>query len=121
MANDPTLGDYLTGSGGMTAYVRIADKPDKSDCTGACITTWPPVVVGSGGEITGPSSVTLPLTAVARADATFQVAYNHRPLYYYTGDKAPGDTKGQGVDGFSVALVSGSVPGVTPAATTAAP
>jgi predicted lipoprotein with Yx(FWY)xxD motif len=121
MATDPTLGDYLTGIGGMTVYVRTTDAPDKSSCTDACATTWPPVVVGSGGEITGPSAATLRFSAIARADATFQVAYNHRPLYYYSGDSAPGDTKGQGMDNaWFVALVDGSVPGTAATATPAA-
>jgi predicted lipoprotein with Yx(FWY)xxD motif len=121
MASDPTLGAYITGSGGMTVYVRTADSPDKSSCTGACATTWPPVVVGSGGEITGPSEATHSFTAIARADATFQVAYNHRPLYYYSGDSAPGDTKGQGIDNaWFVALISGSVPATATTATPAA-
>jgi predicted lipoprotein with Yx(FWY)xxD motif len=121
MANDPTLGDYLTGTDGMTVYVLTTDSPDKSSCTGECATTWPPVVVGSGGEITGPPEATYSFTAIARADATFQVAYNHRPLYYYSGDSAPGDTKGQGMDNsWFVALVSGSVPGTAATATPAA-
>jgi hypothetical protein len=28
------------------------------------------------------------------------VTYNNWPLYYYTPDSAPGDTKGQGLDQF---------------------
>jgi predicted lipoprotein with Yx(FWY)xxD motif len=105
----------------MTVYVRTVDGPDKSGCTGACATTWPPVVVGSGGEITGPPEATFSFTPIARADATFQVAYNHRPLYYYSGDSAPGDTKGQGLDNaWFVALIDGSVPGTAATATPAA-
>jgi hypothetical protein len=38
-----------------------------------------------------------------RKDGTNQVTYNGMPLYYYSGDKAPGDLMGQNV--FSVWFV----------------
>jgi predicted lipoprotein with Yx(FWY)xxD motif len=31
------------------------------------------------------------------SNGTTQVAFNGHPLYYFSGDTAPGDTKGQGV------------------------
>jgi len=54
-----------------------------------------------------------------------QVTYNHWPLYYFAGDSAAGDTKGQGKNGtWFVAPLSGSLasmaPSVAPAATPAA-
>ena len=33
-----------------------------------------------------------------RSDGGKQVAYNGRPLYFFAGDTAPGDTKGQGLN-----------------------
>ncbi len=39
------------------------------------------------------------LTTFARADGSQQVAYNGEPLYYFTGDTAPGDANGEGVGG----------------------
>jgi len=39
------------------------------------------------------------LGEITRADGTKQVTYNDMPLYYFAGDKAPGDTTGQGVGG----------------------
>ena len=36
----------------------------------------------------------------ARADGTTQATYGGHPLYYYVGDKAPGDTTGQDIDQF---------------------
>ena len=32
-----------------------------------------------------------------RPDATVQVSYNGKPLYYYSGDAEPGETNGDGV------------------------
>ena len=36
---------------------------------------------------------------ISRDDGREQVTYNGLPLYYFANDKAPGDTKGQGVGG----------------------
>ena len=34
---------------------------------------------------------------ITREDGQKQVTYKGMPLYYFAGDKAPGDTAGQGV------------------------
>jgi predicted lipoprotein with Yx(FWY)xxD motif len=36
---------------------------------------------------------------LTRSDNGKQVLYNNLPLYYFAGDKAPGDVNGQGVGG----------------------
>ena len=36
---------------------------------------------------------------IKRSDGSMQVTYNNLPLYYFSGDKAPGDANGQGVGG----------------------
>ena len=35
-----------------------------------------------------------------RADGTQQITYDGHPLYYFAGDKAPGDVRGQGIHNF---------------------
>jgi hypothetical protein len=48
-----------------------------------------------------------------------QTAFMGRPLYYYSGDKNPGETNGQGFNNiWYVANTSGSVPVVTTIPTT---
>ena len=115
---DSTLGAFLTGQNNMTLYVLTLDAPDTSSCTGTCATNWPPLTVASGTPITGPSRAAGTFATISRADGTTQVTYNHRPLYYYSGDSAMGDTNGQGKNGtWFVAPLSGSLSSAAPAAT----
>jgi hypothetical protein len=40
------------------------------------------------------------LGTITRSDGTKQVTYDGHPLYYFAGDSGPGQTNGQGSDGF---------------------
>jgi len=116
--NDPTLGAYLTGLNGMTLYILTKDTADTSSCTGTCATNWPPLTRATGVTVVGPSTAMSPWGTTSRADGSMQVTYNHCPLYYYSGDSAAGDTKGQGKNGtWFVAPLSGSLASAAPAAT----
>jgi predicted lipoprotein with Yx(FWY)xxD motif len=106
-------GTVLTGPTGMTLYTHAGDNATTSTCTGGCATAWPPLV--TTGPPTAGAGVTGQLGTLTRPDGTTQVTYGGLPLYYWQGDAKAGDTTGQGVNGFSVALVSGSASG-TPAA-----
>jgi predicted lipoprotein with Yx(FWY)xxD motif len=63
------------------------------------------------------------LGTTSRKDGSMQVTYNGWPLYYYVGDKAAGDTKGQNVQGtwFVINPAGSSVTGAAAATPTAAP
>jgi predicted lipoprotein with Yx(FWY)xxD motif len=89
-------GAYLTGEGGMTLYVFGNDSANTSTCEGDCAATWPPFTIAKGDSLEGAGGVTEPLTVITRSDGSLQVAYARSPLYYYAGDRAPGDTTGQG-------------------------
>jgi predicted lipoprotein with Yx(FWY)xxD motif len=108
---DPTLGDYLVGPSGNTLYVFTNDSMNTSTCTDACATMWPPLTAASGATITPPMGATGTFSLISRPDGSMQVAYNGMPLYYFSGDTGPGDTKGQGLVGkWFVAPLSGSMP-----------
>ncbi len=97
-ATSPTAGAYLTGLNGMTLYIFTADSPDVSACTtSTCLANWTPLTVSSGDTVSGPMGATGAWAMLNRSDGKIQVTYNHQPLYYFTGDAAAGDTKGQGI------------------------
>jgi predicted lipoprotein with Yx(FWY)xxD motif len=95
-----TLGSQtvlVAGSNGMTVYTFTSDTAGSgtSACSGACLTKWPALTVAAGATPTPGDGVTGKLGTITRADdGTLQVTYNGLPLYFYQGDKAPGDTNG---------------------------
>lgn len=93
------VGAFLIGEGGKTLYIFKKDSAGKSACEGDCATNWPPLVVAGDAVPTAGDGVTGALTTFARLDGSMQVAYNGAPLYYFAGDAAAGDTKGEGVGG----------------------
>lgn len=112
-ATSPNLGTYLTGANGLTLYTHAGDGPTASTCTGDCATAWPPLIVATGGQPTAGAGVTGKLTTLTRTDGSSQVAYEGLPLYFWQGDTKPGDTTGDGVNGFAVAKVGGAAPGAS--------
>ena len=95
----PTVGAVLTGPTGMTLYYFTTDTSGSTSCTGQCATVWPPLVVPTGSTPALPSGASGTLATIKRPDGTTQVTYKGHPLYYYQGDTAAGQDKGQGVDG----------------------
>jgi predicted lipoprotein with Yx(FWY)xxD motif len=91
------VGRVLENSRGFTLYHRTTDTPGKSTCTGSCAASWPPVLADGGAA---PSGMGLPgsLSTISRPDGGRQVTYNGMPLYTYSGDAAPGEANGQGID-----------------------
>lgn len=90
LAGHSQLGNYLTDVSGMTLYVTT-----KTDCTGNCLTVWPPYV--ANGSV---SAVNGRLGTAQNEDAgVLQYTWNGKFLYYYEQDKKPGDVFGHGVGG----------------------
>jgi predicted lipoprotein with Yx(FWY)xxD motif len=106
-ATSATMGMYLTGPNGLALYTKSGDTATTSSCTGTCATNWPPLTEASGQQVSPGTGVTGTFATLTRADGTTQVTYNGLPLYSWIQDKNPGDTTGQGVNGFSLALAAG--------------
>jgi predicted lipoprotein with Yx(FWY)xxD motif len=93
------IGTYVSDSKGMTLYRFDKDtaNPSKSNCTGDCAVTWPPLLVKSPGEIYNVGVDASKVGYVERPDGTCQVTIGGWPTYYFSKDQQPGDIKGQNV------------------------
>ena len=93
-----SLGQYLAEPDGQPLYIYNSDRSGVSNCTGTCLTTWPPYI--DTGSTTGlPAGI----GTIKRSDnGEIQYTYNGLPLYTFTGD-SKGKVTGNGVLGFSVA------------------
>ncbi len=90
---DSELGTILVDAEGITLYRFEMDTDGSSTCYDDCESSWPPLVADdptAGGEADQGL-----LGTTERDDGTVQVTYDDQPLYYFSGDSAPGDTKGQ--------------------------
>ncbi len=100
VAQDAKLGAYLAGEDGKALYLLTKDTQNTTNCSGECATAWPPFELDPGESVTPGDGVTGKLATITRADdGKGQVTYNGIPLYYFAGDAAAGDVKGQGVKG----------------------
>jgi len=84
----------LTNAKGFTLYWFAPDTPATSKCNGSCATFWPPVK----GPATAGTGVSGKLATIKRSDGSVQATYNGHPLYTYSGDTAPGQAKGNGLN-----------------------
>ena len=100
-ATSSKLGPILTGTGGMTLYTFSPDTATSSACTSAaCVKFWPVFTAAAGTHPSAGNGVMGSVGTFGRPDGTSQVTYNGHQLYFFAGDKAPGDATGQGVVGF---------------------
>ena len=97
-----SINDLLVGGAGSSdpsfvLYVWDNDPINGgvSNCNGGCATSWPPLLV-TDGIASGVANLSL----ITRNDGTLQAAHNGRPLYYYIGDSAAGQTNGDGAGGY---------------------
>lgn len=96
---DTMLGLILTNPHDMTVYYYTGDKKGSgvSSCMGSCAVAWPPVIA----PVRLPAGVKLagPIGYIVRPNGQHQVTIDGYPIYRYVGDKAPGQTNGNGIGG----------------------
>ena len=93
------FGEILFDGRGYVLYGFTRDPRSKSVCSGACARAWPPYIVKStphaGAGVAGNR-----LGTTRRRDGSVQLTYAGRPLYYYIGDRRPGQILCQNVREF---------------------
>ncbi len=96
ISQTPSLGSFLVDGKGMTLYLFTQDTPNTSTCYDSCAAAWPPLLT-DGAPTAGSGIDGSLLGTTTRKDGATQVTYHGWPLYYFVSDKAPGDSKGEGV------------------------
>jgi predicted lipoprotein with Yx(FWY)xxD motif len=99
VATNAKLGQILVDEKGMTVYLFVADTGKESTCYTSCATIWPPVLTDGAPQAGNGANASL-LGTTTRTDGKVEVTYAGHPLYYFLQDKAAGDVKGQGINGF---------------------
>jgi predicted lipoprotein with Yx(FWY)xxD motif len=84
-----------------TLYTFDKDSIGKSTCNGSCTATWLPYDRDVNAD--DPSKPG-DWSAITRDDGTKMWAHKGKPVYFFKGDIAPRDAKGDGIDGVWHAL-----------------
>ena len=93
-ADKAKVGSVIVDAQGRTLYRFTAEAQGVPVCTGACVGTWPPALVGAASGL--PKHV----ATVKRPDGgKLQLTYDGHPLYRYAGDQSKTDANGEGVGG----------------------
>jgi predicted lipoprotein with Yx(FWY)xxD motif len=100
LGSAPGLGLVLADSEGRTLYAFSADAGGKPSCYGACEKAWPPLIVAKGEPEPSNGASAAKLGTTERRDGSIQVSYAGHPLYAFSGDKSPGQAKGNGATAF---------------------
>jgi predicted lipoprotein with Yx(FWY)xxD motif len=78
-------------------YAFTRDGRGKSACYGACASAWPPFLVARR-PVAGTGVRRALIGTVRRRDGRLQATYAGRPLYFYVGDRRPGQVLCQNAD-----------------------
>ena len=115
---DSDLGKILADSDGKVLYLFTKDSGTTSACAGDCANAWPPL---HGPSEPGEGLDDEDFATITGTDGKPQTTFYGHPLYYFSGDSAPGDINGQGVGGVWWAVdAEGNAVGADSAATTVA-
>jgi predicted lipoprotein with Yx(FWY)xxD motif len=92
-------GTVLRDGRGYVLYAFTKDTSGRSSCAGACAKAWPPYIVTSS-VVAGKGVDQRRLGTILRTGGSRQATYAGRPLYYYVGDRKPGQILCQNVSEF---------------------
>jgi predicted lipoprotein with Yx(FWY)xxD motif len=100
-ANVPGFSGALVNHSSRTLYVLSSEKGAKIKCSGACLSSWPPVLVKSSvTKVALGANVKGKIGFVKRSKTTKQVTFNSYPLYTFAGDSGTLQSNGEGIVSF---------------------
>lgn len=88
-ARSSSFGKVLFDGRGFVLYAFTRDRRT-SRCYGDCAKAWPPYFAPKGSLVVGRGVKRSLLGTVKRRNGRRQIAYAGKPLYYYVGDRRPG-------------------------------
>jgi predicted lipoprotein with Yx(FWY)xxD motif len=88
-AGSSSYGKVLFDGRGFVLYAFTHDQ-GRSACYGACAKAWPPYLAPTGALAVGAGLKRSLLGTVRRTKGRRQVTYAGKPLYFYVGDRRPG-------------------------------
>ncbi len=91
-------GSYIADQKGMTLYTFSDDKRLTSNCNSDCIKAWPPFLYDGKNFQNPTNQLSKGLNVFKRSNGLLQYALGVSPLYYYGGDKKPGEANGTSVN-----------------------
>jgi predicted lipoprotein with Yx(FWY)xxD motif len=91
---DSDYGRILADGHGKALYLFTADRGRGSNCAGDCVTAWPPYIVKSAPTAVSGAKPGL-VGTTHRSDGKLQATYASHPVYYYEGDRSPGQVNCQ--------------------------
>jgi predicted lipoprotein with Yx(FWY)xxD motif len=116
IATSADLGDHLVGPEGFTLYLFTKDQGTTTACDGGCADNWPPLVAAAAptaGDGVDPGEL-----STANGIVPDHVAYHGHLLYYFAGDRSPGDTNRVGIPSWYAVDPSGQAIGADDTVTT---
>jgi predicted lipoprotein with Yx(FWY)xxD motif len=91
---DSDFGRILADGHGRALYLFTADDRKDSNCSGDCATAWPPYIVKRKPFALAGAKPGL-VGTTRRGDGKLQATYAGHPVYYYVGDRSPGEVNCQ--------------------------
>jgi predicted lipoprotein with Yx(FWY)xxD motif len=91
---DSDYGRILADGRGRALYLFTADHGKGSNCAGDCAVAWPPYIVKSAPTAVSGARPGL-VGTTRRSDGKLQATYAGHPVYYYEGDRSPGEVNCQ--------------------------
>lgn len=88
--------NYIVDAKGRILYFFTQDVMGESKCSGECINAWP---IFYEEKISVSSDLSpADFGTITRTDGKKQTSYKGWPLYYFSGDAAPGDANGEKIN-----------------------